>query len=213
MIISPSLLAANAGNYARDIKEIETAGAKYLHIDVMDGHFVPNLSFGPNILDGIRNESDLYLDVHLMVENPMDFIEPFSKAGAGGITVHAEAKGSIEEMQKICNELNVDFGIALRPQTNLESIEKYFSIIDLLLIMSINPGFGGQKFMPEAVNRIQKASELRKKHSGNFLISVDGGINEETGLLAARAGADILVTGSYLFKASDRRDAIKKLLV
>lgn len=212
MIISPSLLAANAGDYASEIKDIENGGAKYLHVDVMDGHFVPNLSFGPNILEGIRKNSDIYLDVHLMIENPMDFIELFCKAGANAITVHAEAKGSLTQMYKKCKELGVEFGISVRPQTPLSDIIEYLPDIDILLIMSVNPGFGGQSFMPEAIQRISEAVALRSRLQANYLISVDGGINFETGAQAIEAGVDILVAGSAIFGALDRKAAIEQLI-
>jgi ribulose-phosphate 3-epimerase len=212
MIISPSLLAANAGDYANEVKDIENAGAKFLHVDVMDGHFVPNLSFGPNILEGIRKTSDIYLDVHLMVENPMDFIEPFCKAGANAITVHAEAQGSLTQMCEKCKRLGAAFGVAVRPQTDLSEISDYLSDANILLIMSVNPGFGGQKFIPETIERISEAVELRDKLQANYLISVDGGINSETASQARKAGADILVAGSSVFGALERKTAIEQLM-
>ena len=212
MIISPSLLAANAGNYANEIEVIEKAGVKYLHVDVMDGHFVPNLSFGPNILEGIRKTSDIYLDVHLMVENPMDFIEPFCKAGANSITVHAEAKGSPTQICKICKKLGAAFGVAVCPQTDLSEIFEYLSDIDILLIMGVNPGFGGQKFIPETTKRISEAVEVRNRLQASYLISVDGGINSKTAPQAIKAGADILVAGSSVFGALERKTAIEQLM-
>ena len=212
MIISPSLLAANAGNYADEIRDIENAGAKFLHVDVMDGHFVPNLSFGPNILEGIRKTSNIYLDVHLMVENPIDFIEPFSKAGANAITVHAEANGSLAQMCEKCKKLGVAFGVAVRPQTDLLEIFEYLSDADILLIMSVNPGFGGQKFIPETIERISEAVKLRNRLQAHYLISVDGGINSETAPQAIKAGVDILVAGSSVFGALDRKTAIEQLM-
>jgi len=212
MIISPSLLAANAGAYTNEIEDIEKAGVKMLHIDVMDGHFVPNLSFGPNILEGIRKTSAIYLDVHLMVENPMNFIEPFFRAGANAITVHVEAKGSLLQMCKKCKEFGIDFGVALKPQTDLTEILEYISDIDILLLMSVNPGFGGQKFIPKTLERIIEAVEIRKSMLADFLISVDGGINLTTATLARKSGADILVAGSSVFGALDRKTVIEQLL-
>lgn len=212
MIVSPSLLAANAARYKDEIKVIENAGAQYLHVDVMDGHFVPNLSFGPNIVKDIRSASDIYLDVHLMVDNPMDFIKSFGEAGADAITVHAESNGSLEQMSEMCRRLGVAFGVAISPQTDLMAIYDALSYVDIVLIMGVNPGFGGQKFISQTTERIMEAGNLRSQLQANYLISIDGGINEETAQEVIRAGVDILVAGTYIFGAPDRKDVIETLL-
>lgn len=211
MILSPSLFAANAGRLDEEIAQVEQAGAEYLHIDVMDGMFVPNLSFGYNILSGIRKNSRLFFDVHLMIEKPERFLDPFIREGADGVTVHYEATDALDEIAETCREENVKFGVALCPKTPVSVLEPWAGVLDILLIMSIEPGFGGQPFMPEAVPRIREASALRNKKNAHFLISVDGGVNPKTAPLCREAGADILVAGSSVFRARDRKAALELL--
>lgn len=211
MIIAPSLFAADVTKLGLEVEDVESAGAEYLHIDVMDAHFVPNLSFGPNIVKGIRPHSKMVFDVHLMIEHPLQFCESFIEAGADIITVHAEIDERIEDIYKICEQSNVKFGIALRPTTPVKKTLKYFDLIDLLLIMGINPGFGGQKFIPETLNRIKEAANLRVKNDVHYLISVDGGVNQGTASSIVKAGADILVAGSAVFGENDRSKAMEAI--
>ena len=210
-IIAPSLLAANAGRLSEEIHSVEDAGAKYLHVDVMDGHFVPNLSFGPNIVAGIRQESRLYFDVHLMIEHPAHYAKAFIDAGADAITVHAESQSDPLRVYELCQKENVGFGISLCPNTPLECIKPLLGRLDILLIMSINPGFGGQAFMPEACARIREAARLREDSGAHYLISVDGGVNAANAAEIVAAGADILVAGSAVFNKADRKEAIASL--
>jgi len=210
-IIAPSLLAARSDNYGSAISRVEEAGAKYLHIDIMDGHFVPNLSFGPNIVAGIRKGSSLYFDVHLMIEYPERFAPAFIKAGADCITIHGEAPGDIASVMRLCAENEVGFGIALKPGTPLEEFEPYYPQCDILLIMSIEPGFGGQEFMPVAIERIAQAKQIREKLGARYKISVDGGVNPETASQCKAAGVDILVAGTSVFNSDDPASVIARL--
>lgn len=215
MIVAPSLFAANSSCYLEEIKKVESIeGCEYLHIDVMDGHFVPNLSFGPNILQGLREHTSMYFDVHLMMYYSKKLIMDFIKSGANCITVHYEAnsKDEIIEIMKLCKENAVDFGIALNPETSISLISDFLNEIDLLLIMSINPGYGGQKFIESIVSKIQDANDLRVKNGYRFLISVDGGVNNNTSKLCLEMGADILVAGTYIYNSNDYRESIKLMM-
>jgi ribulose-phosphate 3-epimerase len=205
--IAPSVLSADFSDLAGELRRAERAGADLLHIDIMDGHFVPNITIGPQVVAAIRRHSRLPLDVHLMIENPEKFIKNFTESGASIITVHIEsiARRASFVIRQI-RYLGVKVGIALNPSTPLSSIENLLNEIDMVLIMSVDPGFSGQRFIRSALSKIRN---LRKIYEGD--IGVDGGINQKTGREAIKAGANILAAGTYLFKAKDMKMAIKAL--
>ena len=205
--IAPSLLAANFATLAQEVRRMETAGADLFHVDVMDGHFVPNLTIGPVIVQAIRDSTSLPLDVHLMIKEPERFVEQFAKAGANGLTIHVEAAGKKTPalLQKI-KGLGLRAGLALSPQTPLSKAIPFLSQVDLVLVMSVHPGFGGQSFIPSV---LPKVSQLREIFKGD--IEVDGGINAQTAKQAVERGANILVAGTYLFRAEDPKEAMMNL--
>jgi ribulose-phosphate 3-epimerase len=209
--VAPSLLSADFADLKSDITGMTAAGADLLHLDVMDGHFVPNLTFGPFICQAIGRISKLPLDAHLMVTNPGQYVESFATAGVDAITIHVEASGDMEETLDRIGALGLKRGISLKPGTPIEDILPWLDRLDLILVMSVEPGFGGQKFDPVAVGKIAEMNLRRQNEGHGFLISVDGGINEQTGALCRAAGADILVSGSWLFSAEDRAARIALL--
>ena len=214
IIVAPSLLSLDYMNSQTQLKRLEVAGAQWLHYDVMDGVFVDNISFGPMILKQISKVSDLFLDVHLMIVNPEKFVDAFIEAGADQITFHVESFESAEVgVQVIKNTIKkgVKVGITARPKTPLEKVLPYLKYANLVLVMSVEPGFGGQAFMPESLDRIKEYVELRALNNYNYLISVDGGINGDTALKAKLAGVDAMVAGSYIF-SEDIEKAIQSLL-
>ena len=211
MMIAPSLLAADAACYRQELFEIEKAGAQALHIDVMVGCFVPNLSFGPNIVSSLRKHTRMFFDVHLMIAHPEAYAQAFIDAGADAITMHIESGDDPEKVYARCRAANVGFGLALCPATPVEQVAPWLPCLTLLLIMSIQPGFGGQKFMPEALDRIRTARALCNAAHARCLISVDGGVNGENAPLCRAAGASMLVAGSAVFGAKDRAAAIAAL--
>ncbi len=209
--IAPSLLSADFSHLEKEIKLMQESGADWLHYDVMDGQFVPNLSFGPKILADIRPISTLPLDVHLMVREPFHLLEAFADAGADFLTIHIEACESPQRYIDKIKEMQVKCGITLRPGTPLEMIEPWLYQVDLVLVMSVEPGFGGQKFMPESIERIRTLKAIRKERNLSYLIEVDGGINEYTAKLVTEAGADVLVAGSALFGKKKPKKIMKKM--
>ncbi len=204
--IAPSILSADFGRLAEEIKDVEASGCDALHIDVMDGHFVPNLTIGPVVIRWIRKATRLPLDVHLMIDRPSRYLEDFRKAGADWITIHVESEKDPGGVLQAIRKSGAKAGISLRPMTPLGALEPYLSEADLVLVMSVEPGFGGQSFMPEMM---EKVKALRVRYDG--LISVDGGVNAETAGQVIAAGSDILVSGTGVFGEKDRRLAIRNL--
>jgi ribulose-phosphate 3-epimerase len=211
LIIAPSLLAANHGEFAQGIQMIEEAGLGWVHLDVMDGHFVPNISFGPQLVADLRPRTSLFFDVHLMLQKPDRFVEAFVKAGSQRLTVHVEADHDVAQTLKIIREHGVAAGIAINPDTDPRCLLPFLSSVDLVLCMSVFPGFGGQSFIPSVLENIRFLDQERRQRGLNYRLEVDGGINVETGLLCRQAGADTLVAGTAFYKAANRQDFIKKL--
>ena len=209
--IAPSLLSANFVRLAEDISRIEAAGADWLHLDIMDGHFVPNLSFGPPVVAAIRKITKLPLDVHLMVSNPAELIEAFAAAGADWLTVHVETEPHLHRLVDRIRELGVRPAVALNPATPLGTLEEILSEVDMVLVMSVNPGFGGQKFIPSSLSKIRRLKEQLQNTDRSVIIEVDGGINQATARQVREAGADVLVAGSAVFGSDDLELAIRNL--
>ncbi|MCG6913244.1 ribulose-phosphate 3-epimerase [bacterium BMS3Abin03] len=199
-ILAPSILSADFTNLAQQIKLVEIGGADWIHCDVMDGQFVPNITFGPLIVKAARRATKLPLDVHLMIKNPERYIEDFVNAGANHILVHYEEVIHLNRTISYIKELGADAGVVINPSTPVHVVRDIAEYIDQLLIMTVNPGYGGQKFISNSIRRIKEAVELRKNISGKFLIQIDGGVNPITAKQAFEAGAEIFVTGSSIFK-------------
>lgn len=210
IIVSPSILSADFANLERDIKKVEKAGADWLHIDVMDGHFVPNITIGIPVVKSIKAITNLPLDVHLMIENPEKYINDFAQAGADIITFHYEAVKK-EHLKDIINQIkshNVKSGLSIKPKTNPEEVLNILNELDLLLVMTVEPGFGGQKFMPDCAEKIKV---IKSYAPDNLIIQVDGGINAETSKVCTQYGATSLVAGNYIYKANNINEAINSL--
>ncbi len=209
--VAPSILSADILHLEDEIRAIEKAGADLIHIDIMDGHFVPNLTYGPSLVKALRTITDLPLDVHLMIDNPQVYIEHFAKAGADNITVHAEASAPIPRLHEIVKSLGVEFGVSIKPDSSLDLITDYLDLLDMLLIMTVYPGFGGQEFIVSTIPTIREAARLKAENGHRYQIEVDGGLNGKTVKTAVSAGATVIVAGSYIFGASDYGKAIKSL--
>lgn len=210
--ILPSILSADFANLERDIKELESIGIDMFHIDVMDGNFVPNISFGFPIIESIRPKTDKVFDCHLMIANPENYVEQFCKVGCDMVSFHIEATNHADRVIQVIKDNGKKAGIVLNPQTSIESIKYLLPKLDYVLIMTVNPGFGGQKFIPEMLEKIEELAKLREEKNYNFLIEVDGGINIETSKVCRDKGADLLVCGSFLFGASDKENTLGELL-
>ncbi|WP_445509839.1 ribulose-phosphate 3-epimerase [Rossellomorea marisflavi] len=211
MKIAPSILSADFSKLGEDIREVEAGGADYIHVDVMDGHFVPNITLGPPIVKAIRPITGLPLDVHLMISEPAKYVDAFVDAGADYITVHVEADPHIHRTIQMIKNRGVKAGVVLNPGTPAELIKPVLADLDMILLMTVNPGFGGQAFIPSVVTKIKEIRELADELNPSLEIEVDGGINPETIAVCAEAGADVFVAGSAIYNQSDRKKAIEDL--
>ncbi len=208
IIISPSILSADFANLERDIKRVEDAGADWIHVDVMDGHFVPNITIGVPVVKSIKKVSNIPLDVHLMIENPEKYIQPFAQAGSDILTFHYEAVKDVSSVVNIIKSYGVKAGMSIKPKTPAEEILEFLPLLDLVLVMTVEPGFGGQSFIKVCAEKIPL---IKKYASENLIIQVDGGINAETAKICTAYGANSLVAGNYIYKSGDIQKAVQSL--
>ena len=211
ILISPSILSADFTRLTEQIRLVEEGGADWIHLDVMDGQYVPNITFGPMIVEAVNRITELPLDVHLMIVEPERYIPQFAKAGADWITIHVEATKHVPDTLDLIRDFNCKTGISLNPETSLNDIEPYLSQVDLILVMSVHPGFGGQSFISSSLGKIKTLAQKKIQLGANFLISVDGGVNKKNVRQVIQAGADILAVGSSIFKVSNPQKAINNM--
>jgi ribulose-phosphate 3-epimerase len=210
-IIAPSILSADFSRLGEEVQAVEKAGADYIHVDVMDGHFVPNITIGPLVVEGVKKATKLPLDVHLMIENPDQYIEAFAKAGANIITIHAEAVTHLHRSIQIIRDAGCRAGVSLNPATPIDVLEYVLTDLDMVLVMTVNPGFGGQKFIPATLSKIRSLREMIESRGLKIDIEVDGGINPDTIKKVSEAGANVFVAGAFVFNSKNYADAIAAL--
>jgi len=207
--VAPSILSADFNILLEEVKSV--SNAEFLHIDVMDGHFVPNISIGSTVYKNLKSKVDMIFDVHIMISDPLKYAQQFIDAGADYLTFHYEAVKNPDVVIKHIQSLGAKAGISIKPDTDVQAIKPFLPILDLVLIMSVEPGFGGQKFLPSALPKLEYLKREKENHNYNYLIEVDGGINLETGKAAVTAGAEVLVAGSFIFNLKNRKEIIEEL--